>query len=220
MVSSAIGPISHRVALFGMSLCEAHRLGVPCGQEEQPWTVPFHERTFPMFVDVLPERYLRCLGHWYQRCALDMGRPPRSASDLEADWLVLSGFAASAGAVLDRRLGCDGRAACDLLIVERPPAITPYLSLARVVSAQGARRLADAAESVSRFASSQTRCPLNDEQLDWLRQMASGKRVLDVAVATGQSERSLYRNLRVVWADLGVRGRAEGLALAARNSWI
>ena len=42
----------------------------------------------------------------------------------------------------------------------------------------------------------------------------------DVANELGFSERSLYRRLDVIWRQLGVSSRTEGLAIVVSKGWV
>ena len=63
-------------------------------------------------------------------------------------------------------------------------------------------------------------CCLSDEELEWLRRLARGDRIGDIAIESGLSRRSLYRRLDDLWAKLGVVNRAQGIAMASRKGWI
>ena len=53
----------------------------------------------------------------------------------------------------------------------------------------------------------------SDEELEWLRRLAAGARVPDLARAGGVPERTLYRRLRALYRRLGVRDRDEAVRL-------
>ncbi|MGY0002463.1 DNA-binding response regulator [Micromonospora sp. I033] len=56
--------------------------------------------------------------------------------------------------------------------------------------------------------------PLSEEQLSWLRALARGSTVTRLASMAGYSERAMYRLLRSLYAQLGVRSRTEALIRA------
>lgn len=58
---------------------------------------------------------------------------------------------------------------------------------------------------------------LTPEQVEWLRALAAGATVQQLAEEVGYSEREMYRLLRSVYDRLGVRNRTEALVWAARR---
>jgi DNA-binding NarL/FixJ family response regulator len=61
---------------------------------------------------------------------------------------------------------------------------------------------------------------LTSEQLHWLRELAAGVTVSDLAIRAGYSERAMYRMLQAVYARLGVRGRTQALIRAQALGWL
>jgi len=57
-------------------------------------------------------------------------------------------------------------------------------------------------------------------ELDWLRELAVGATVAQLAERSGYSERAMFRLLRELYARLGVRNRTEALMLAQRRGWL
>jgi DNA-binding NarL/FixJ family response regulator len=55
---------------------------------------------------------------------------------------------------------------------------------------------------------------------DWLRELAVGATVAQLAERSGYSERAMFRLLRELYARLGVRNRTEALMLAQRRGWL
>jgi DNA-binding NarL/FixJ family response regulator len=55
---------------------------------------------------------------------------------------------------------------------------------------------------------------LSAEQLSWLRQLAAGVTVHDLAGRSGYSERAMYRLLQQLYRELGVPGRTQALIRA------
>lgn len=62
--------------------------------------------------------------------------------------------------------------------------------------------------------------PLGAEQIDWLRALAKGMTVTELAERIGYSEREVYRLLRSLYDRLGVGNRTEALVWAARRGII
>lgn len=58
---------------------------------------------------------------------------------------------------------------------------------------------------------------VNDDESDWLRSMAAGRTVGEVAEIAGYSERAMFRLLRKLYVRIGVANRTEALMWASRN---
>lgn len=56
------------------------------------------------------------------------------------------------------------------------------------------------------------------EEASWLRSMAKGTTVADLAEEVGYSERAMFRNLKTLYLRIGVENRTEALLWASRNS--
>jgi DNA-binding NarL/FixJ family response regulator len=61
---------------------------------------------------------------------------------------------------------------------------------------------------------------LTDDQLRWLRELAAGSTVSDLARRSGYSERAMYRLLQGVYDTMGVRGRTQALIQAQALGWF
>ena len=57
---------------------------------------------------------------------------------------------------------------------------------------------------------------LSAEEVGWLRALAGGRTVTELAKEKAYSERHLHRRLKAVYARLGVAGRTEALLRAER----
>ena len=57
-------------------------------------------------------------------------------------------------------------------------------------------------------------------EVDWLRMLANGSTVKQVADRAGYSERMMFRLLRDLYGRLGVRGRVEAILLARKRGWL
>jgi DNA-binding NarL/FixJ family response regulator len=56
--------------------------------------------------------------------------------------------------------------------------------------------------------------------LGWLRALAQGATVAQLAERNGYSERAMFRHLRGLYARMGVNSRTEALMLANRRGWL
>ncbi|XVV16876.1 DNA-binding response regulator [Actinoplanes sp. CA-131856] len=61
---------------------------------------------------------------------------------------------------------------------------------------------------------------LTEAQLSWLRRLAAGATVADLADAAGYSERAMFRLLKQLYADLGVRNRMQAVLRAQELGWL
>jgi DNA-binding NarL/FixJ family response regulator len=66
----------------------------------------------------------------------------------------------------------------------------------------------------------QARPHLDDHQARWLRALARGDTVEQLADSAGYSERAMYRQLRRLYDVLGAGNRTEALLQALRRGWI
>lgn len=57
-------------------------------------------------------------------------------------------------------------------------------------------------------------------RIEWLRQLASGATVAQLADGVGYSERAMFRLLSRLYEDIGARNRVEALMLAREKGWI
>jgi DNA-binding NarL/FixJ family response regulator len=62
--------------------------------------------------------------------------------------------------------------------------------------------------------------PLPTNEVEWLRTLARGVTVAQLAHRNGYSERAMFRLLRNLYDRLGVKGRTEALMLANRRGWL
>lgn len=65
-----------------------------------------------------------------------------------------------------------------------------------------------------------SRNPLSAEQVAWLRQLASGATVAQLAERAGYSERAMYRLLQALYRELGVRSRNQAIMQAQQKGWL
>jgi DNA-binding NarL/FixJ family response regulator len=61
---------------------------------------------------------------------------------------------------------------------------------------------------------------LSAERLGWLRALAAGSTVAQLADQAGYSERAMFRLLRSLYRDMGVGGRVEALLRARDEGWL
>jgi len=61
---------------------------------------------------------------------------------------------------------------------------------------------------------------LSAEKLSWLRALAGGSTVAQLARQAGYSERAMFRLLRSLYRDMGVGGRVQALMRAQEQGWL
>jgi DNA-binding NarL/FixJ family response regulator len=63
-------------------------------------------------------------------------------------------------------------------------------------------------------------CPLSTEHLSWLRRLAAGVTVAQLAGQAGYSEREMFRLLSALYRELGVRTRIQAIVRAQQQGWL
>ena len=58
---------------------------------------------------------------------------------------------------------------------------------------------------------------VTEDEADWLRHLAAGATVTDLAEQVGYSEREMFRTLRETYARLGAKNRTEAIIWATRH---
>jgi DNA-binding NarL/FixJ family response regulator len=66
----------------------------------------------------------------------------------------------------------------------------------------------------------QTRRPISDSEVRWLRELASGTTVARLAEKVGYSERMMFRLLAELYTRLGVDSRTKALMRARDEGWL
>lgn len=61
---------------------------------------------------------------------------------------------------------------------------------------------------------------LHEDEVAWLRRMAAGATVAEIADDVGYSERAMFRSLKSLYLRLGVRNRTEALLWASRRGLL
>jgi DNA-binding NarL/FixJ family response regulator len=61
---------------------------------------------------------------------------------------------------------------------------------------------------------------IGERELQWLRELAKGITVAQLAELAGYSERAMFRLLRNLYSRLGVKNRTEALMLAQKRGWL
>ncbi len=61
---------------------------------------------------------------------------------------------------------------------------------------------------------------LSPQQLSWLRQLAEGVTVADLADRAGYSERAMFRLLQALYREIGVATRIQAIVRAQERGWL
>jgi DNA-binding NarL/FixJ family response regulator len=61
---------------------------------------------------------------------------------------------------------------------------------------------------------------ISDREVEWLRELAKGTTVAQLAERSGYSERAMFRLLRLLYARMQVQGRTEALMHAQQRGWL
>ena len=148
----------------------------------------------------------------------------------ERDWSILATITAESShlAVVALVLSADPASGA------RAVRLGAHSVLARATSAEGLQRAVKAAvegfslvpigvlQELREGVSHEERASasLTDEQLSWLRDLAAGSTVTEIASRAGYSERAMYRMLNRVYAQLGAHNRTQALIRAQSLGWI
>lgn len=73
---------------------------------------------------------------------------------------------------------------------------------------------------VTALATPDQRDAVTAEELTWLRRLAAGKTVTEVAADVGYSERAMYRMLKGLYRRMGVGSRVEAIIRARDSGWL
>lgn len=218
---AAVGQIACRIRRFAEAIQQAHHFGIGPGEEQEPWTVEFQRQAVPVYAKALPWDYLLGLASGFTDGAdlmVELSGPRTAATE----WVRMQAYLrAAAKAIRDDAPPLVDAAprSADEIEATTPP-VMPFDHLARMIHPDGAASLRQIGAAIERCCDGVDDCPLTDQELEWMRQLVDGARSIDVATASGYSERSFYRALSDLWERLGVDSRQEGLVLVAASGWI
>jgi DNA-binding NarL/FixJ family response regulator len=163
---------------------------------------------------------------------VDWARKPGSRVVLltirsEADWGMLLRLGGTAGehkiiAILDEPSAIAGARAVRAGATSVLPRDVTFERLRRTVEATASGQAVMPAEVAMALAgeSRSVEKALTHEQLSWLRLLAAGTTVEQLAQRAGYSERAMYRLLRRLYGELGVRTRLDAIMRAQALGWL
>ena len=146
----------------------------------------------------------------------------------EQDWTLLAGLAGRGHLVvvlIADNLDAEGARALRVGARSVLPRAASDSSLCRTVAATLDGEAVMPATVVAALidadpAGSTNQPTLSAEQATWLRRLAGGSTVAQLASEAGYSERSMYRLLQGLYARMGVRSRVEAVLLAKGRGWL
>jgi len=215
-----IGKIAHRVAGFAGAIRQGHEFGITPGNHEEMWDIAFCRDAVPIFRTAFPWVYLLRMADGFEECDdLMVQVRPEVATGIE--WTRLQQYLRSVGRAIRDAAPASERdsAAINDLEAQTPP-IMPFRQLAELVSTEGASEMQRCASTVEQSCGTATENPLNALQIEWMRRLGHGDKVIEIAHSAGYSERTMYRALNDLWELLGVNGRNEAIALVAERGWL
>ena len=216
-----------RIAGGAAALVEAHRLGIPEGPHERPWTPDYHRDAARVYAESLPASYQRGIAALFDRSVQTMAEGSIPAQ-LAEDWVIVMDYMRCASASIAENLTpprSESRqhAAVSLLEVEgrnSPPMVIRFDALARLTTVDGASRLERAAIAVRQHMEAPLPAMFDGRERHLLKRLSAGAAIADLAAEMGYSERSTYRVLAGLWEKLGVTDRTEGMQKAVSEGLL
>lgn len=182
--------------------------------------ISFQTAAVDIYTRALPWEYLLRLAEGFEDCA-DLMVASIGPSEHGSEWSIMQQYLRSAcKAIRDAAppIEVDTIKATDL--APQTPPVMPFNRLAQIIHPDGVAQLQTAGARIEAACDTTDTSPLTDQETEWLRRMIAGDRVLDIAYASGYSERALYRALSDLWDKLGVDNRNEAIAIAVENNWL
>ncbi len=205
-------------------MLEAYRFGAPEGPHAEPWTAEYHREAVHVYSESLPLSYQRDV----MRLFRDGERAMAAClipSDLAEHWVIVTAYMREAAGSIEDWLASgepprrSGPARPPELTGDTPK-VVHWDTLAGLTTQYGTRRLQRACVAVKQHFDAEGPLSFKASDLLMLEKLASGMTIADMASQMGYSERSMYRELSMLWDKLGVSGRAEGLSKASAEGLI
>lgn len=213
-----IGRAATRIAGLAANLAQAHNLGTVPGAHREPWNLPYHHDAIPIYLETLPPNYLVPLGAHFGSCAEAMSAID-APDDLATAWGIVYSYLRFAAQAIHAELGVRGPYDRPGGVLESAtPGVMRFDRLGELVHPEGVHHLGEAARVVADYCTA-PHVEITAEQKLWLRGLAAGEPVADLAERHGFSRRTMHRELAAFWAQLGVdntpgrcAGRQDGRA--------
>ena len=212
-----------RIVGAARAIAEAHRFGVPEGDHERPWTVPYHAEAVHVYGKALPASYQREIASLFHHCVDTMARESIPTS-LASDWVIVADYMRNASDAImhwlaerpDRLVASGERPELE----DHTPVVVHFDELAALTTHDGACRLERAALAVQGHVDVTSVVALDAAQLRLLKGIASGAHIVDLAEELGYSRSSIYREMSKLWEALGVPDRAHAISKAAAEGLL
>jgi DNA-binding CsgD family transcriptional regulator len=210
-----------RIRRFAEAVAQGHSFGIGPGTHDEPWTIDFQRQAVAIYAKALPWEYLTGLAASFEDCANLMVTVagPKTAA---VEWGRMQQYLRSAATAINEQAPttkpAESMTAADIAPITPP--VMPFHLLAEAISTNEIADLRETGATIEGCAGGLDECPLTDQEIDWIRRMINGDRVIDIATASGYSERALYRALNELWDRLGVDNRNEAIALVGKYGWI
>lgn len=105
-------------------------------------------------------------------------------------------------------------------VVSRRASLEEVIEVVRAALEQRTLLPDEVARAMARAQTPDGVSAISAREVEWLRRMASGATVEQLAEQAGYSRREMFRRLRDVYRRLGVEGRTEALLVLARRGLI
>lgn len=229
MSLETIAETVYRVQFILQNVKELHDRGLASGDQSEMISESFHRSALDIYQRTFTTSYLRTVADLYGTTAHEMSRV-RVSAGVSKSWTMIRAYVTSVYRVLSSldpgRDGCCSEPiSSSVSLPPTPSVLFDYAGLAERVSPAAVAQILESSRSVLLFcragrAERRRDIGLGAEQRVIVRRLARGDRILDIAIACGRSERSLYRDLKLVCEYLGVGNRSEAIAEAARRGWL
>ena len=206
------------------AVVDAYGFGISEGPHRWPWTEAYARDAVEICAETLPLWYIGEIASLFRHGAEVMEERSIPASQAQ-DWLIVMQHMYNASDAMTRWTGSHrepgtSRPAGAAEDVDSAPSILRFDRLAALTTAEGACRLARAADAVRQHLGAELGVPLTDEQRRLLKAVASGVAVADLAAEFGYSRRSMFRELDRLWKTLGVDDRIQAVCKAAAEGLL
>ncbi len=209
--------VAERVRWKTAVILEAHDLSVEPGTMREPWTLEAQRRIISIYGMTLPNDFLVKMERDTRVAAGVMDRNwPRG--EIERDWSILHRFLTAVSTAIRELPSLDQREPTPGFrsgLQPVGPAITRFDLIARVLHTDGVLRLQTAAKHSLGYCRRPSFDVLTAEELSWLKALSGGGTVIDLAIDSHLSRRTVYRRLDIIWAKLGVDNKAQALVAAS-----
>ncbi len=215
-----IGRIARRVAGFSNAITQGHEFGIAPGPHAQMWTPEYSRAALEIFETAFPWVYLVRMADGFDECD-DAMVEMSTVLEHDIEWTRLQQYLRSVSrAIREKAPAANYEKAYASELEDSTPPIMPFRQLAELTSSEAAAEMHRCANEVVQLCGEFVDNPLNALQIEWMRRLGRGEKIIDLARSAGYSERTMYRALNQLWEELGVSNRSEAIALASEKGWM